>query len=78
MLVIAALIFGNAGAMLIAGIGIGRKNRWLYYFGILVLLANIVLTFTDQFGWLDFVTLVFDVFLLGFIVFGRAHFARVG
>ena len=76
-LVIAILMLGNVGAMLIAGIGIGKRNRWFYYFGILVLLINIILTITDQFGILDFVTLVFDVILLGFLIITRSHFVTI-
>ena len=73
-LVIAILMFGNVGAMLVSGVGVGRRNRWLYYFGILVLLVNILLTITDEFGLLDFITLAFDVLLLGFLVLTRAHY----
>ena len=78
MLVIAVLISGNVAAMLVAGIGIGRRNRWLYYFGVAVLLCNIVLTFTDQFGWFDFVTLVFDMLLLGFILIFKRKIQATG
>jgi len=73
-LVIAILMLANVGAMLVAGVGMGKRNRWFYYFGILVLVVNIILTFTDQFGILDLVTLVFDVILLGFLVITRSHY----
>lgn len=72
--VIAILMIGNVAAMLIAGIGIGKRKRWLYYFGILVLFVNIILTITDQFGIVDFVTLVIDVLLLGLLVFTKSSY----
>ncbi len=40
----------------------------------MVLLVNIILTITDEFGILDFATLVFDVLLLGFLVITRSHY----
>ena len=66
--IIALLMFGNAGAMFLSGIGIQRKNRWYYYFAILVLIVNIILTLTDQFGILDLITLVIDLFLFGILI----------
>jgi len=67
-MVIGLLMLGNVGAMLAAGIGMGRQNRWLYYFGVAVLLVNIILTFTDEFGIFDLITLLLDVLLLGLLV----------
>lgn len=64
LLVVAVLMFGNAAAMLIAGWGLGLRNRWLYLFAIAVLLFNILLTFTDQFGIFDLLTLLLDLVLL--------------
>jgi hypothetical protein len=73
-LMIAILMFGNAGAMLVAGIGIGRQNRWFFYLGIAVLLVNILLMFTDQFGFYDFITLAIDLILLGLLIATRGHY----
>lgn len=73
-LAVSILMLGNVGAMLIAGIGIGRQNRSLYYFGILVLLINIILTITDEFGVFDLITLMLDVFLLGLLIATRSHY----
>lgn len=74
MLLIAILMFGNVGAMVVASIGIGKRKRWAFYFGCSVLLVNIVLTFTDQFGFLDLITVVFDLLLLGLLVVTRSHY----
>jgi hypothetical protein len=73
--IIAVLMFGNAGAMLVSGLGIGTRQRRYFYLALAVLAVNILLTFTDQFGLLDFVTLVIDLALLALLVTSRAHYA---
>jgi hypothetical protein len=77
MLMVALLMFGNAGAMLVAGAGIGKQRRPFYTFGLAVLVINIILTFTDQIGVLDFISLVIDVVLLGLLIVTRARFLSV-
>jgi hypothetical protein len=72
--VLAGLMLGNAVAMLVAGIGIGRQSRLFFFFAILVLVANILLSATDQFGVYDFVTLVIDGFLLGLLLATRSQY----
>ena len=69
--VMAILMFGNCSAMLLGGLGLGMQNRLFYIFAIAVLVVNILLTFTDQFGVLDFGTLVIDVALLGLLIATR-------
>ena len=71
MLIVALLMFGNAGAMLLAGWGLGSRRRVFYFLALGVLAINILLTFTDQFGLLDFLTLLIDVCLLGLLLFTR-------
>jgi lysylphosphatidylglycerol synthetase-like protein (DUF2156 family) len=65
---IALLILANAGAMLLAGWGLGRRRRLTYLFALAVVLVNILLTFTDQVGFLDWITLALDVVILGFLI----------
>jgi positive regulator of sigma E activity len=73
-LVVAILMFGNAAAMALSG-ALLVKRRWLFYFFALVVLAvNIVLTFTDQVGALDLITLVIDLVLLWILVVARKQF----
>jgi len=74
LLIVAALLFVNCGAMLIAAWGIGRRWRPFYYFALLLLAGNIILTFTDQFGWFDFITLLLDCALLGILILQRKAF----
>jgi hypothetical protein len=73
--IVAVLMFGNACAMLIVGLGIATLNRWWYFLGIAVLAVNILLTFTDEFGFLDFITLLIEVALLGLLILIRAQFS---
>ena len=75
-LVIAAMMFGNAGAMLIAAIGIGKQNRSFFHLSIAFLTVNIVLTITDQLGALDFITLAIDLLLLILLIVTRAHYLK--
>jgi hypothetical protein len=70
MWVVGILMFGNAGAMLLAGIGIGKPRRLFYLFAMAVLAVNIILTFTDQFGIFDLLT------LLAFLILARSWYLR--
>ena len=71
-LVIGILMFGNAAALLLAGLGLGTRRRLAFYFAIFILLVNIILTLTDQFGALDLATLVIDAILLGILFASRS------
>ena len=66
--VIAVLMAGNAAAMFIAGATLALRSRLAHAFALAVLLANILLTFTDQFGLFDLLTLLLDLILLILIV----------
>jgi hypothetical protein len=72
--ILGILMVGNALFMVLAGIGVGKRGRLAYYFSLALLVVNIVLTFTDQFGAFDLVTLLLDVGLLALLVVTRAHY----
>ena len=72
--VIAVLMFGNAGALLLVGWGIGRQQKLFFYLGILVLAANIILTVTDEFGVFDLITLILDLTLLVLLIVTRSGY----
>jgi len=74
--IIALLMFGNAGAMLWAGVGIGKRQKRFFYFAVAVLAINIILTVTDQFGLLDLITLMFDLVLLGLLIATRKRYSH--
>jgi hypothetical protein len=67
-IIIGIMMFGNAGAMVVSGIGLGTKRRGFYYLALAVLLVNIVLTFTDQVGLLDILTFLLDLALLVLLI----------
>jgi hypothetical protein len=74
MWVVGILVFGNAGAMLLAGIGIGRPRKLFYLFALAVLVVNIILTFTDQVGIWDLLTLLVDLALLVLLIVARGWY----
>ena len=77
-LVVAILIFGNAGAMALSGALLGRRRLLFYLFALAVLAVNIVLTFTDQVGAFDWITFALDLVLLGILLVARKQFLGGG
>lgn len=73
-LIIAALMLGNAAAMWVSGYGLGKNRKIFYYFGIVVLFVNLVLTVTDQVGLIDWITLVIDLVLAGLFLATRKSY----
>lgn len=74
--IVAMLMFGNAAALLLAAWLLGRRPKWGYVFALAVLLVNIVLTFTDQFGLFDLLTLLLDLVSLSILAVKRRDFLR--
>jgi L-asparagine transporter-like permease len=73
-LILTLFMLANVAAMLVSGWGLGTRNKWLYLLAIAVILVNIILTFTDQFGLLDFLTLVVDVVILVLLIAIRGRY----
>ena len=67
-------MFINALLFIWVAWGIGRGNRLYFYFGLLLLAGNILLTFTDEFGTLDLITLVINILLLVLLIVGHRNF----
>jgi hypothetical protein len=61
---LAIMMAGNGMIFLILGIFSQRGWRWMFYFSLAFLAVNILLTFTDQFGFFDLLTLVIDIALV--------------
>ena len=74
--IIALLMFGNAGAMLVVAWLLGKRQKRFYLFALTVLLVNIILTFTDQFGMADLVTLIIDLVILGLLIIRYTDFTK--
>jgi len=70
-LVVAILMFGNAGAMSLSEALLPRRRLLFYLFALAVLAVNIVLTFTDQVGALDWITLAIDLVLVSVLLVAR-------
>jgi len=73
---IAILMFGNAGAMLLASWLLGKRWKSGFYLALAVLLVNVILTLTDQFGIFDLITFILDLILLGILIAKRSVFIR--
>ncbi len=72
--VLSILMIGNGVFLIITGWGIYHQKRSFYWFGLFWLAVNIILTFTDQFGVFDLITLVIDLGLFGLLIFIRKTF----
>lgn len=72
--IIALLMFGNVGAMILAAFGLGKRRQAAYFFALAVLFINIVLTFTDQFGLFDLLTLLIDLIILAVLIGKKQSF----
>jgi lysylphosphatidylglycerol synthetase-like protein (DUF2156 family) len=69
--IIILLIAGNVAALVLCGYGLGTQRRGFFYLSLAVLLVNIVLTITDQFGLIDLLTLILELFLFGWLLYAR-------
>ena len=71
---LALMMLGNALVMLLCAWLIGKRKKVFYLFSLAVLMVNLLLTFTDQFGGLDLVTLLLGVLVCGIMIFRREDF----
>lgn len=74
--IVALLMLGNAGAMLLCAWLLRRPGRVALGVTTAVLAANILLTFTDQVGFFDIATFLLDVVIAG-VVFAAFRALRV-
>ena len=72
--VVIILMFANAGAMFVTGLWLGRQSKWAYFLALAILLVNILLTFTDQVGFYDIVTVLLDFVTLGLLFYDRKSY----
>ncbi len=70
----ALLMFGDAAAMLICAFQLHRKKRPIYWFAVIVLALNIVLTIFDQFGFIDLLFLLLNLLTLIILFSTRKEF----
>jgi hypothetical protein len=67
-LVYAILMLGDALAMLFCGLFIRARRAAIFWFAVLLLSLNILLTVCDQFGWVDLVFLLLAASTLGLVL----------
>jgi lysylphosphatidylglycerol synthetase-like protein (DUF2156 family) len=72
-LMYAVLFLGDAVLMFICGLFVSRQKR-VYWFAVVFLSLNIVLSITDQFGVVDLLFLWFNLIILGILILARKSF----
>lgn len=68
---IGLLMFGNAAAFTLAGFGLGTGRRPYFYFSLLLVVVNLLLTVTDEVGLFDAITLLLLLILLVLLLASR-------
>jgi hypothetical protein len=69
--VITVLMVANAMVMLWFGVKIVSGGKRIFFLGILYMALNVVLSITDQFGWIDALILLLNLCLLGLLFITR-------
>ena len=72
LLIITLLMFANAGVMLWLAWGLGKQSKLFFYCALGVMAVNIILTFTDEFGFYDLLALLFEVAIVVFLIVTRS------
>jgi hypothetical protein len=68
---LAIMMAGNGMVFLVLGIFSQRGWRWMYYIALAFLAVNIILSFTDQFGFFDLFTMLVDIVLIPLLFINR-------
>ena len=71
ILVVALFMFGNMAALLLSGFVLKWQQKRWFWLVTAVLLINIILTFTDQVGLFDLLTLLLDLIILSLLIVNR-------
>lgn len=75
-LVYTILMIANAAIMVWFGVKIVSRRNWVFFLGILYMALNIVLSITDQFGWIDALILLLNLVVLGLLFMTRQRINR--
>lgn len=76
--VLAGLMFGNAGAMLLSGWGLAKEKKGFFYLAVALVAVNILLTIADEFGLFDLIVLLIDLVLLALLIATRTRYLSAG
>ncbi len=75
-LVLGLVMFTNVAAYFLGGQGLGKCQKEYFYFAVLVLIINIILTVTDQISWFGFFSLHFNLLLLLILFLTREQYSN--
>ena len=70
--VITIMMIANAIVMIWFGVMIPSGRTWIIFLAILYMALNVVLSITDQFGWIDAIILLLNLCVLG-MLFVTSH-----
>jgi hypothetical protein len=70
-LLVGFFLYVNAAAMLLSGIFLGRRETWAYYFALVVLITNALVTRATPFDLFDLFALIYDLVIIGVLVWFR-------
>ncbi len=70
----AVLMLGDALAMLVCGLYINRKIKMIFWFAVIILGLNIILTIFDQFGLADLLFVLLNLITLAPLLVLRKEF----
>ena len=73
---ISILMLTNAVVMLWFGVMIVTGRNWIFFLAILYMAINVVLSITDQFGWIDALILLLNLAVLGLLFVTRQRMRR--
>lgn len=72
--IIAGLMFVNGAVLLWIGWGIREASKFYFFLALLVLVGNIILTITDEFGIFDLIMLVIAISLFILLLLTRSEY----
>ena len=75
--ILAIMMMANAAVMLWFGVAIVDGQAQVFFLAILYTALNVVLSITDQFGWVDFLILLLNLCLLGLLFVTRHRINQV-
>jgi hypothetical protein len=75
-LVLSGLMLANAAVMFWLGMKIVGAQTRIFFFAILYMALNVVLSITDQFGWYDLGVLLLNLIILGSLFVTRRRLTQ--
>ncbi len=75
--VLTIMMVANAAILLWLGVTIADGQSQVFFLAIVYTALNIVLSITDQFGWVDFLVLLLNLCLLGLLFVTRYRMNQV-